>query len=244
MKKTFLFLITVIVSLSVLMIPAFAAELSNTLSNYVIQVDENTFVQVTVSEYNQAYFRGERSPLYNYLKGQNDTIAIYCYYSPETDKYIAVSEFNRQYFRNNSNVSIAIEKSQALPLETVKTFWEFKGFDENGDPILVPVIPDEEPTEPTAKLTITPDPILKNNFNLASVQANILGVENVDKYAIKYSVKDANDNKHYVTTKKASIKQTNPDLIQYIENETELEVLIYDTNGKLIAVENLKVDIN
>lgn len=212
------------------------------LDSYIVEVNATTYVKVSITDYGKAFALKDISPLYVYLKGENQVPKIVAFVS--VDKYIAVAEYGKQFALNNKDASKAIEKSQALPLETVKTFWEFKGFDENGDPILVPVIPDEEPTEPTAKLTITPDPILKNNFNLASVKANILGVENVDKYAIKYSVKDANDNKHYVTTKKANIRQTNPDLIQYIEGETELEVLIYDVGGKLIVVENLKVEIN
>lgn len=241
-KNTFSLVIMVMTLLMLTSIPVLA-ESSNYIDSILIEVNEQTVVKVSLSEYSKADFLQDNSSLFCYLKGENDYMKIHSIYSSNLDKYISLSQFSKQMFLNEDNVSIAIENSTALPLETVKTFQEFKGFDGNGDPILEPVIP-EEPTEPTAKLTITPDPILKDGFKLANVKANILGVENADKYAIEYSVKDANDVKHYVTTQKAKLNEINPDLIQYIEGETDLKVLIYDANNKLIEVEGLKIEIN
>lgn len=245
------------IAFSMLMLFVFSASASYAegtvdVGGYGFYVPTEGYVFLSVDSYVAAIVEGNGDPIYDYffVAGTYKLKYDIYMYADTLGRHADVGEYVDSILDLGYTSATFAEVMNNIPEDKLldETFLtqvkEAKAVDGKleFEPYIEPTEP--EPTEPTAKLTITPDPILKNNFNLASVQANILGVENVDKYAIKYSVKDANDNKHYVTTKKASIKQTNPDLIQYIENETELEVLIYDTNGKLIAVENLKVEIN
>lgn len=97
--------------------------------------------------------------------------------------------------------------------------------------------PEPEPElDIIAMLRMIADPDLNEGFNLVRIIGEIRNAEYAHSYAIKYSVEDEDGEITYVTTEKARIGQENPDLIQYIDGETELVVYVYDIDDDIIDV--------
>lgn len=108
---------------------------SGKIDTVLINRSGDTVISISFSDYNKAI--KTKNEYYNYLKGTKDSIEIFGISSGE--KYIVMGEYNKQYKLNKRNTEQAINNSAEIETSIIGTFNKLVGFDETGDPILVPI---------------------------------------------------------------------------------------------------------
>lgn len=90
-------------------------------------------------------------------------------------------------------------------------------------------------TEPSISVNFSPDSLLGQGFSLGTMNVNVRNVEGAAKYAVRYTVSNAKETV-LVTTPKYNIGETTTDLVQYIEDKTQVDIIVYGADGQELEV--------
>ena len=191
MKKKSIYLLIMLALVCMIAVPAYAEQ--GQLESVIIDVN-GVLVEVDITSFAIAMATGPSDPLYNFLKGDGDAPVIFGVKSG--GKYMNITDFALSYATSGNNISDAINNAPALPGGQVSSIQIFTGFDEQGQPVLNPIV-----TEVTAEaLNVIIDTVLPGVINItipfADAQAKlgattdvllVLAVEGKDSLELTYN---------------------------------------------------------
>lgn len=148
-KKIISSMLIMILIMTMITQVAFAQEpeISGAIDHVLVEIDESNIVRVSLIEYANAYLDGS-GHLYEYLLGTNPSLSLCGVVSGQ--KYIIILDYANMFLDYEGNIEAALENAPSIDPSIVQTFNILIGFDEDGNAILEPVIPEVPGADKTA----------------------------------------------------------------------------------------------
>lgn len=111
------------------------------LDSMLIKLSNGQVIKISIMEYMKALNLKDQSPIFKFLKEDRNTPLVFGVNSG--DKYISVSSFMQALNKSGKDISNAIEIANPVTESEFKLIKEFKKFDEEGNPVLEEITPQE-----------------------------------------------------------------------------------------------------
>lgn len=134
----------------------------NAITEAVVEVDGQRVV-VGITDYSTAYALRDGNPLYDYLSGGKGYMLLTDVASGR--KFMTITDYSTAYARHGS-VAEAVANAPSLTRDQIRNYKQFKGFDGQGQAILVPIfwIVHEELGEKIAEV----ESLKQSDYSIAS----------------------------------------------------------------------------